>query len=207
MFIRPWYFWVVSNMMGAKSSRSNVPAQGNRGRRAWNSAPRSTARGGGFHGHGGTPNSWIIYLLENPTQVDKRERERCGHNVAWERNGALLIWCNRWTRLCVSTCPGCVRCWSWRLDAVSFLWQPVDDGASSQVFREISSNLFLNQVSRFSRWSLGRFLKDVTLLRLSAFQRRTDPILCSSALSGHGQAKAIFSLISRNLSPVYCLSH
>lgn len=58
-----------------------------------------------------------------------------GHNVAWERNGALLIWCNRWTRLCISTCPVCVRCWSWRLDAVSFLWQPVDDGASSQVFR------------------------------------------------------------------------
>ena len=56
--------------------KQNVPAQGNRGRRASNSAPRSTARGGGFHGHGGTPNSWIIYLLENPIQVDKRERER-----------------------------------------------------------------------------------------------------------------------------------
>ena len=24
----------------------------------------------GFHSHGGTPNSWMVYVMENPTQMD-----------------------------------------------------------------------------------------------------------------------------------------
>ena len=25
---------------------------------------------GGFHGHGGTPNSWMVFVRENPTKLD-----------------------------------------------------------------------------------------------------------------------------------------
>jgi hypothetical protein len=25
---------------------------------------------GGFHSHGGTPNSWMVFLIENPIKMD-----------------------------------------------------------------------------------------------------------------------------------------